>query len=254
VTCLLLAACDADPASVLVEPERFHWCEGGPAVVFSPPGGSWRRSRHQQRDTGVAFVRGDVPPGFISVGEVMEICRQDSRPALRRLWEEFDDLTPGQFLRVTHSARRFEDSGYSYAADRIIKRVNGALSRAEYAMRRNLVDEAEAHLDEALTHAESLDYDLDDLVSFHIFDPEELDDPDRFHVLEPVSGQVAGLPSLSVQYTMEEDRGLHHGRQVYVARDNHLFVFSYLGPERYLPVFDSMLDTVEFPREDLTAG
>ena len=249
----LVAGCQGPTGSPLAEPERFQWCPGGPAVVFSPPGNEWQRSKHNERDVGVAFIRPDVPPGLITVGEIVEICRQDSRPLLRALWDEFEDLSPGEFLRRSHLAGRFANSGYSVEGDALIKRMNGALSRAQFAYRRNQFVEAESHLDRALTYAESIDYGLEDLAEPYLFDPEDHGDPDRFDVAEPVRGSLAGQESLSIHFTMTEERGLHYGRKVYVAHDNRLFVFSYLGPESYVAIFEALLETIAFPDEDQLA-
>ena len=69
--------------------------------------------------------------------------------------------------------------------------------------------------------------------------------------MEPVvKSEVDDLDSAHLSYTMEEERGLHHGRKTYVVWDNHLFVFSYLGPEKYLPTYDAMMASVKFPEDE----
>ena len=242
--------CDSGVASKMQPNEVFRWCDGGPSVSFGAPPAPWQRSKHQERDTGVAFVFSAVPPGLITIGQFNALCSHDSRMQLRELYDRFEELSAGEFRSVSHHATRFQDTGYTYAADDMIINVNDALREAQLAHGQKNYDEAFAYVEAALVEAESFEYELDDLLEHFQFDPEEFNDPERFTVQALVNGTLDSLPSATINYTMTEERGLHHGRKVYVEWDNHLFVFSYLGPEKYLKTFETMLATVSFPEDE----
>lgn len=64
-----------------------------------------------------------------------------------------------------------------------------------------------------------------------------------------MAGSLAGEASVSVDFTLDStNRGiLYHGRQVYVAKNNRLFLTSFLGLAENLPLFEQLLETVSFP-------
>ena len=250
IVALLCAGCSSEIS--LLPAEEFRWCEDGPPVSFQPPPSSWKRSRHQSRDTGVAFVIADVPPGLITVGQILGLCKLDPRSALYSLQDRIHEFAPQQFAKAVHAARRFENSGHSDDANEMFTRVNSLLRDAQAAHRQGDMDSAAQFVDAAVVVADEFEYELDELLERYGFDVQEFDNPQDYNVEEHVSGSIDRLPSLAIRYTLDESRGLHHGRKVYVAWDNNLFVFSYLGPEKYLPVFEKMMETVRFPEGDAT--
>jgi hypothetical protein len=248
ITVLFCINCSSEVS--LLPSEEFRWCGAGLAVSFSPPAAPWERAKHQERDTGISFTRREVPPGLITVGEFLNVCHQDPRPALRELQARFDEYNSREFHKVSLAGRRFVNSGFSDEGNQIIEQVNRALTQAEIAYRQKNFTRAKQYVAAAVREGEKLDYRLEELVGKYLFNTEGFGHPERFRVEDPVSGVLCGVPSLTVNYTMDDPRGQHVGRKVYVSWDSHLFVFSYLGPAKYLPVLEEMLKTASFPVDE----
>lgn len=82
-----------------------------------------------------------------------------------------------------------------------------------------------------------------------MFTAKQYDSFGKVVVESPAEGTVGGQPSVSVDFTLDsrDRKVLFHGRQVYVLKNNRLFVLAFLGLPENLPLFQRIVDSVSFP-------
>ncbi|MEM7245273.1 MAG: hypothetical protein AAF533_08000 [Acidobacteriota bacterium] len=249
---VLLVACGGGPggsAPKLAPPEEFRW--GGQPITFSPPSSGWRRQRDQHGGIrGVRFIKtGSVGEG-IAIGEYYQLGDRDRCRALAEFLEEYDSLSRKETLRRVQKIRMGYMSWFSDHEERLASVVNEQLDEFRNAVIHGRMLEAERALELAQDAALEIRHELDDVVDEVLFRAEDRTDPHFYVVEEPVEGELAGEPSLSVSYTMERDRRTYSGRQVYVVRNNRLFVADFIGLAENLPLFDAVVQSITFPPGD----
>ncbi len=70
---------------------------------------------------------------------------------------------------------------------------------------------------------------------------------DSVTVFEPVRAVLAGYPAFQTNYTLRERSMQHSGREFFTVAEGHVFVFTFLGRDSDLPVFENLVASARFP-------
>ncbi len=77
---------------------------------------------------------------------------------------------------------------------------------------------------------------------------------DSADVGEPAPEALAGVPAFRTDYTIRERSMEHRGREVVALAGRHVFVFTFLGRDADLPVFDAIVASASFPAPGTAAA
>lgn len=241
---------DAPPELPELPPaEVFNW--GGQPFSVSPPPEGWRREKSQSGGlSGVRFVKSGSVGEEIRLAEHYSLDERDRCERLTTLLRDLDKLDRREFQKAIHRARLYASPPINDDEARMVEAANSWLDRARDAYRRGQPEETRAAIIDALGYATAVRYSLDEVLERVIFSPSSYDSFGTVVAQQPVTGEVAGEAAVSVDFTLDSrDRKiLYHGRQVYVMRNNRLFVMAFLGLPENLPLFEQVVATVSFPQ------
>jgi hypothetical protein len=188
-----------------------------------------------------------------SVGEAIHVAEhyslgdRDRCAELQGLVRDFDDFNKHSFTQAVHKARPWVSEPINRRDEWVIFEANQALDRALDFFRRDDAAGARRALGDALAKAGEMRYTLDEVVDRVMFSTEGFDGRARFAIGEPVSGELAGEPIVSVDYSMQFRKRVYLGREIYVVKNNHLFVAGFMGLAENLPLFERIVETISFP-------
>jgi hypothetical protein len=92
------------------------------------------------------------------------------------------------------------------------------------------------------------DYSLDDVVEETRFTTEGWPvHPDSFVIAPMVADTVAGLPAYRLEFRLNLPERTLVGREYYVLKKSRLFEAAFLGLPVNLPLFERVVETIEFP-------
>ncbi len=242
----LVAACDSGPLAPASAPETFDWA--GAPIVFAPPPAGWRREGETSGGLkGVRFVKeGSVGEG-IGLADYYALARRLRSADLQKIVDRFDVLDARSFANAVRALYAQTTDPFTPLEAQVAAAINDALARADAAFAADDRDEARAQLELALGRASELTYTLPEVVAAVEFTPERRQEPIRWLVLDRREATVAGEPAVIVDYTFDSPDGTRFGREAYFVHDNHLFVATFIGLKKTVPVFDRMLASVRFP-------
>ena len=237
-----IAGCDLPRLSA---PETFAW--GAQPISFSPPVG-WSRSAHLEGGLrGVRFVKERSVGQAIVVAEDYLVGDRDRRAALEELLERFDRYDDRELRRALSLARCRTDDPLSPREAEVATEVNAALDRALVAHFADQPEAARAEIAAALAAARGLKLSLGDVLERVAFRPEGHEEPEAVRVLARRQVVVGGEPAAAVDYTRRLPNRLYRGREVYLMRDNHLFIATLFGISESRPLFDRLVASIAFP-------
>ncbi len=244
----LVGACARKPRPEIVPgpPERFDWARQ--PIEFRPPSPQWERQQQNEGgQLGVFFThRGSVGERII-VAAYRHIAERIPTDSLRSLLERFDGLDDGGFrAAVAHIYARTEDP-ISEGEARVASDINGAVSRASAAWFAGRPDEARWELRAALDAADSYALTLEQVIDDIRFDPATAREPQRYGAVSESTLALDGRPAVWQGYGFRGDTDSLECRDVYVVARGVPFIASYMGLERNLPLFDSLLASIRFP-------
>jgi hypothetical protein len=241
------AGCGSEPEDQpLAQAEVFTW--GDQPISFSPPPDGWRREKHQSGGLqGVRFVKTGSVGERIHVAEHYSLGDRDRCTELQGLLREFDQLNRQTFPRAVQKARLWVPEPINHRDTWVVHEANQALDRALAAYRMGDSVGARRAIGDALEKAGQMQYTLDEVVERVMFSTEGFDGRAKFVIGEPAPGEVAGEPMIWVGYTMRFRKQNYIGREVYVLKNNRLFVASFQGLAENLPLFERVVDTISFP-------
>ena len=243
---LLVAACDSGLLAPAGRPETFDWA-GEPIVVAPPPSGWHREGETSGGLKGVRFVKEGSVGEAIGIADYHQLARRLRRAELQRLVDRFDALDPRSFANAARTLHAQTTEPFTPLEAKVAEGINAALDRATAAYLSDDRDEARVQLELALGEAERLTFALPDVVAAVEFAPERRQEPIRWLVLDRRETTIAGVPAVVVDYPFDgPDRQLF-GREAYFVHGNHLFVATFLGLKKSVPVFDRMLESIRFP-------
>lgn len=246
VAALLVAACDSGPLAPASAPETFDWA--GAPIVFAPPPAGWRREGETSGGfKGVRFVREGSVGEAIGVADYFALARRLRRDEIQRIVDRFDDLDQQSFANAARALYAQTADPFTPLEGEVAAAINDALTRAAAAFAGDDRDEARVQLELALAEAGRLEFTLPDVVAAVEFTPERRQEPIRWLVLDRREATVAGVPAVVVDYTFDGPQGSRFGREAYFMHDNHLFVATFIGLKKTVPVFDRLLESVRFP-------
>jgi hypothetical protein len=242
----------SSPVPLAVEPlpppEIFSW--GSQPISASPPPAVWRREREQSGGLrGVRFIKSG---GFGEEIRIAEHYALDDRlrcQRLKDLWSDFESLERREFERATQRAALYAVPPIGPEEAYFAERANEQLQRARTEFRAGEQRNARRSIRRAFDEAKRIRYSLNEVLDRVMFDASAYDSFGEVVVQPPQRGEVAGEPSVSVDFTLDsiERRILYRGRQVYVLKNSRLFVLTFLGLGQNLPLFDEIVATVSFP-------
>lgn len=88
---------------------------------------------------------------------------------------------------------------------------------------------------------------LADVLHLVQLDPQKYSDSDKFHYQGEAEINIAGSAGKQVDYIFDTSMGPKFWREIYVLRNNHLYVAAYEGPEKNLELFERVVATIDFP-------
>jgi len=238
----------AEWAALLSESEVFVWDDQ--PIEFSLPPVDWVSEREQSGGLmGVRYVKQKSVGERIHVAEYTSVGKKDRCKELEDLMRELDDLNAREFAKRLQRARPYAQHPLNASETEGSERANERLDDARTAHRSGDLDEVRDRISAAIWDLHWVDYSLDDVVEPAIFTGKGYEQFGKIEVFEPVRGEVAGEPSLSLDYSfVAHDSGrTYHGREVYVEHNNRLFVASFQGLQENLPLFDALVATIQFP-------
>ena len=244
---LVLAGCDAGPLnSAGSKPETFDWA--GEPIAFAPPPSGWRREGESSGGLkGVRFVKEGAVGEAIGVADFHTLARRLRRDEIRRIVDRFDGLDQRSFGNAVRMLYAQTADPFTPLEAQVAAGINDALLLAGAAFANDDRDEARAQLERALAEAERLTFTLPDVVAAVEFTPERRQEPIRWLVLDRRETTVGGVPAVVVDYTFDGPIGSRFGREAYFVHDSHLFVATFIGLKKTVPVFDRVLASVRFP-------
>lgn len=237
-----------EPAPTPAGTERFDW--GGQPIAFAVPDASWRRDREQSGGLrGVRFIKSGSVGEEIRVAEHYALDDRDRCSRLEELLDELENLSRGEMQHATRHARLWASPPIHSREERDVELANAELDRALASFRADDLEAAREAIGEALQHAVGIRYTLDEVLDRVLFTRAQYDAFGKVEVEPPVEGSIAGEPSVSVDFTLDSrDRDvLFHGRQHYVLKNNRLFVLAFIGLPENLPLFEAIVESVDFP-------
>lgn len=245
----LATACGHGPveAPALPPPEVFTW--GGQPISFSPPPAGWERQKAQQGGLrGVRFIKRRSVGEEVQVAEHYALDERDRCARLEALLRDLDNLGDRDRAIALQRARLYASPPLNGREERLAEQANEILDQARDALRRDDTVEARKAISSALEHAARIRYSLREVLDRVMLSPARFEGlPGGFEIAAAVPAQVAGEPAMSVDYTLHYDGRTYRGREVYVEKNNRLFVAHFQGLEENLPLFERILETVSFP-------
>lgn len=246
---LLAAACSPAPEEPppLPPPEVFTW--GGQPISFSPPPAGWERQKAQQGGLqGVRFIKSRSVGEEIKVAEHYSLDQRDRCARLQALLRDLDNLDARGFALALQRAKLYASPPLNAREERLAEEANERLDRAREAFRMGEPGEARQAISSALERAVRIRYTLAEVVDRVMLSAERFEGlPGTFEINEPAPAEVAGEPAVGVGYTLHYGGRTYRGREVYVLKNNRLFVASFQGLEENLPLFERILETISFP-------
>ncbi|HKQ56885.1 MAG TPA: hypothetical protein VJY35_03365 [Candidatus Eisenbacteria bacterium] len=239
---IALAGC----APALRSPETFEWA--GRPVAFSPPPADWRREGYNQGGwLGAYFVHERSVGERIMVAEHHVISDRDGRARLAELLERFDALDDRELKEALRRSRYRTEEPLSPLEAEVAAGVNQAIERAMGAEIAGDREGARREIGGAVRESQRLRIVLSDVLERVVFRPDRAQEPERWVGTARRPGVVAGQPAVFVDYRFRGPERVLRCRDAYFVRDNHVFIASYLGLEKNLPVFDRVVESIRFP-------
>ena len=225
--------------------EEFHW--SAQAVAFSPPPPRWRREGELSGGVkGVRFVKERGRGEAITVGEFHRVGERDRSEAIQKLLEEFDTFDRRDFLRATQLAESRTDDPDSDLETKIASEVNAALRNARTAYVAGDLELARRHAQQALAAAKRFRITLDDVLEKAALVPLRRQEPASAGAPQKQI-LIGGEPAVMLEWPFRHDGRTFIRREAFVVHNNHLFVVRFIGLKESLPVFDHVLESIEFP-------
>jgi hypothetical protein len=235
-------------ATEMGPPERFVWDDE--PISFSPPPADWERQREQSGGLfGARFVKYESGGQAIHLAEVTAVGQRDRCSELKALLRDLDELSPREFQTRLQRARPYLRDPINRSEKDAFKAANNRLDQARKAEREGDPAEVRDRISAALWDLKWVEYTLSEVVEPVLFTGEEWAGHGEIELQEPLAGEIAGEPSLHVDYlfdSKDKDR-VFTGRKVYIEHNNRLFEASFLGVEEYLPLFEAMVQSISFP-------
>lgn len=229
--------------------ETFTW--GSQPISVSPPPEDWYRDRANSGGLrGVRFIKSRGFGEEIRIAEHYALDERLRCGEQMALLDELDGLSRNEFAGRLQRARLHVRDPINLFEERAAETANAALDEASARFRADDIPGTRRAIRQAIDRARGIRYQLTEVVDRVMFDEASYDSFGNVQTMAPVNGYVGGMPSISVDYTLDSTDNGHQyrGRQVYVLENNRLFVLSYHGLLRNLPVFEAILDSVSFPR------
>jgi len=254
LACLsVLAACGGSSESddrpiVLPSVEEFNW--GGQPISVSPPPVGWRREKEQSGGLrGVRFVKTGSIGEVIVIAEHSALDERDRCARFEKFLSDFDNLSPSGFARMAQRTALYASPPIHHQESQLAERANGYLMEARTAFQQDDPIGARSAVTTAFAQAVKIRYSLDEVVDRVMFSADSFNSFGTVEVESPTQGEVGAQASISVDFSLDSrDKGaLFHGREVYVVKNNRLFVLTYLGLPENLSIFDAVVDSVSFP-------
>lgn len=265
VVTLLLASCGGEPESVtdsvlpsgherfdpasLPLPEVFTW--GSQPISASPAPEGWYREKAQSGGLhGVRFIKSRSFGQEIRIAEHYALDDRSRCTALSALLQDMDNLNRRQFLGDLQRAKFYVPDPINSFEERKAEAANAYLDEARASYLAGDSNGARRAIQQALRQGSNILYRLEEVIDRVMFDPRSYEPFGEVETMSPQTGHVAGVPSVSIDYTLDSrDNGhLYYGRQVYVLKNNSLFVLRFHGLQHNLPLFEAIVDSVSFPR------
>jgi hypothetical protein len=247
----LLPACGPGDAYVPVElppAEVFHW--GGQPFSASPPPEGWRCEKEQSGGLrGVRFIKSGSVGEEIRLAEHYALDDRDRCDELAELLRDLDNLSHRGVASRIQKAKLYARPPINADETLYADEANRRLDEARHAVVNGREADARRAVKDALDTAAGIRYSLDDVIDHVMFSPSSYDAFGTVVAAQPSETRVGGERAVQVDFTLDgrDRRILYHGRQVYVARNNRLFVLTYLGLPENLPLFEQVVQTVSFP-------
>ena len=226
--------------------ETFRWNEQ--PISFRPPPAGWRREGEGGSGRrGIMFIKTGSVGEAISIGECYWISERDRHEELHQLAERALALDDYALRRALSLARWRTQDTFTANEAATAAAVNERIDRAMDAMLRGDRDAVRWEIQGAETAARSLQFTLDDVIAGVEFRPERRNEPRRYTVTGRSRITLADHPAIRIDFDTRTDEGLRRCSEVYVMQGNHLFIASYIGLEKNLPLYDRVIGSIVFP-------
>ncbi len=236
-----------DPAT-LAAPEVFAW--GSQPIAVSPPPDGWYMERESSGGLrGVRFIKSQSFGEEIRIAEYYALDDRLRCTEQLDLLERLDEMNRNEFSRALQRARFYVPKPYTSFEARAAEVANEAFDEARAAYLAGDVSGARYAIRRAIDRGRSIRYSLEDVLDEVLFDRAAYEPFGTVETMPPESGYVGGMPSVSVDYTLDSTANghLYFGRQVYVMQDSRLFVLSFHGLRHHIELFEAIVDSVTFP-------
>jgi hypothetical protein len=233
-------------APTLEPAERYAWSEQ--PIAFSAPPPGWRREGDLSGGRrGVRFVKERSVGEASSVAEYYLVGDRDRRATLQELLAKLDTYDDYHLKRALVLAKCRTDEPLNALESQVAERVNGALDRATLACLQDDRAEVQRAVGDALVAAETMRLSLGDVIDRVVFRPDRCQEPRRYKVIARQQTTIAGVPAVTVDYTVQTDERLFPCREVYLVHDNHLYIASFIGLKHNLALFDRVVASITWP-------
>jgi hypothetical protein len=232
----------------LAPAEVFRW--GGQPISVSPPTEGWHRERALSGGLrGARWVKSGSAGEEIRVAEHYALDERDRCEQFTDLLDELDDMDASELGHALQHTALYAEPPINDDEGLLVEWANSRLDQAREAFFQERPEEARAAIVDAFDAARRIRYTLDDVVERVMLSADSYDDFVKVSVDEPVESTLAGEPSVSVDFELasKDGNGLYLGRQVYVVKNNRLFVVSFLGLAENQSVFEQVLESISFP-------
>lgn len=240
---LVLAGCRETPPSPR---EEFRWTSQ--AIAFSPPPARWRREGELSGGVrGVRFVKERGAGEAITVGEFHRVGERDHSAAIRKLLDQFDTIDARTFLREAQLAESRTDDPHSALEAAVARDVNAALYSARTAYRIGDRELARRETEKALAAAMRFHLTLGDVLEKAAMEPLRR----QSHLPDDIQSRhirIGDEPAVMIEWPFQLDGRTFIRREAFVMHASHLFVIRFIGLDESLPLFDRVLESIEFPR------
>jgi hypothetical protein len=247
--CIALAAlmaCGGTDEPTLAASEAFTW--GGQPISFSPPPPGWERKRSQPGGReGVEFIKAGSVGEVIGVEEAFFLGNRDRCDRLKELMRDLDNLDSRKLALAIQKARLYARPALNSKEEQWAEAANDSLDRARAELREGDSMLARDEIATAYEQAGMIRYSIDEVVDRVLYDPKGLPPYISVEIGEPTSGELAGEPAVAVSYIMKYSGRTYEGRQIYVVKNNRLFVIRFQGLAENVPLFERIVRTVSFP-------